>query len=71
MYNVPDQYFNNEDPSIRIANILNWLNSNVNSFPKFVCQNNQIYLFGSTQEQWNEKDARNFILELNKFWNEC
>lgn len=71
LYNVPDQYFNNEDPSIRIANILNWLNSNVNSFPKFVCQNNQIYLFGSTQEQWNEKDARNFILELNKFWNEC
>lgn len=71
LYNVPDRYFNIENSSISVANILNWLISNVDSFPMFVCQNNQINLFGSTQEQWNEEDARNFIFEVNKFWDEC
>lgn len=70
LYNVPDRYFDIEDSSIRVANILKWLISNIDSFSMFVCQNNQINLFGSAQEQWNEEDAREFIFEVKKFWNE-
>ncbi|HHW6793263.1 TPA: nucleotidyltransferase domain-containing protein [Staphylococcus aureus] len=70
LYNVPDRYFDIEDSSIRVANILEWLISNINSFSMFVCQNNQINLFGPAQEQWNEEDAREFIFEVKKFWNE-
>lgn len=70
LYNVPDRYFDIEDSSIRVANILKWLISNIDYFSMFVCQNNQINLFGPAQEQWNEEDACEFIFEVKKFWNE-
>lgn len=70
LYNVPDRYFCIDNASNRVADILNWLTKNQDSFSTFICQNEQMNLFGSSQEQWNEEDADKFIFEINKFWNE-
>ncbi len=70
LYNVPDNYFNNSDVANRVYNILKWLGDNRNSLSEFVCQNEQIYLFGPSQEQWNETDAKNFIDQVINLWNE-
>ncbi|GEQ09397.1 nucleotidyltransferase [Staphylococcus haemolyticus] len=70
LYNVPDRYFCIDNASNRVADILNWLTKNQDSFSTFICQNEQMNLFASSQEQWNEEDADKFIFEINKFWNE-
>lgn len=69
LYNVPNNYFTLQNTSERVYNILKWLNNNKNYFPTFLCQNEQVYLFGSSQEQWNQADAENFISEVIRFWN--
>jgi len=61
MYNVPDYLFNEKDVQNRILGILKWLNENIDSLSNFVCQNNQNYLFGHSQEQWEESNAKLFI----------
>ena len=70
LYNVPDECFNTINLSTRVYNVLKWLHDNKESFPQFLCQNEQIMLFGCSQEQWNEKDARTFLSETIKLWNE-
>ncbi|PPJ72921.1 nucleotidyltransferase, partial [Staphylococcus haemolyticus] len=65
-----DRYFCIDNASNRVADILNWLTKNQDSFSTFICQNEQMNLFASSQEQWNEEDADKFIFEINKFWNE-
>ena len=55
---------------IELRDILNWLTKNQDSFSTFICQHEQMNLFASSQEQWNEEDADKFIFEINKFWNE-
>lgn len=70
LYNVPDEKYMNYDISKRIYNILKWLYDNQNSLNKFNCQNEQIELFGESQEQWNELDAKKFISSVIKLWNE-
>lgn len=39
------------------------------SFEKFVCQNEQAWLFGGTPEQWSELNARRYIQALVQLWN--
>ncbi|MEB8265390.1 nucleotidyltransferase domain-containing protein [Mammaliicoccus sciuri] len=70
LYNVPDEKYMNYDISTRIYNILKWLYDNKNSLNKFKCQNEQIELFGDSQEQWNELEAKKFISSVINLWNE-
>lgn len=70
LYNVPDECFDNIKLSTRVYSVLKWLQDNKISFPQFSCQNEQIMLFGCGQEQWNEKDARTFLSQTIKLWNE-
>lgn len=70
LYNVPDEYFENINLSTRVYDIMKWLQDNNGSFSRFLCQNEQIKLFGESQEQWNEKDALTFLTQTIKLWNE-
>lgn len=70
LYNVPDSTYNESNVSTRVYNVLKWLKDNSNSMSQFICQNEQIYLFGYSPEQWNEEDARIYINQVIKLWNE-
>ncbi|MGN7484987.1 nucleotidyltransferase domain-containing protein [Priestia megaterium] len=70
LYNVPDELFDNSEIANRVYDILKWLGDNRYSLSEFICQNEQIYLFGSSQEQWNEVDAQKFINQIIILWNE-
>ncbi|MEX3620628.1 nucleotidyltransferase [Paenibacillus glucanolyticus] len=67
LYNVSNTSFRSTyNPSM--FEILNWLNQA--DFQKFVCQNEQTMLFGSTPEQWNIEDAGAFLRAMIKLWND-
>lgn len=70
LYNLPDDCYDVSDVSKRVYNVLKWLHDNIQSLSHFVCQNEQIPLFGSSPEQWNEEDARTFITKSITLWNE-
>lgn len=70
LYNIPDVIFNEVNVETRVFNSLKWLEDNRRSMSNFVCQNEQVYLIGFSQEQWNEVDAKNFINEIITLWNE-
>lgn len=66
LYNVPSSKFgtNYQDT---FCNVVNWLNEvNLNNF---VCQNEQLKLFGLTQEQWDTNQAKAFIKNVISLWN--
>ncbi|WP_415273328.1 nucleotidyltransferase [Bacillus siamensis] len=69
LYNVPDVKFMVSDSSNRVYEILVWLSENKNALMNFVCQNEQVSLFGTSPEQWNETDARKFINQVINLWN--
>lgn len=69
IYNVPNDKFTIDNFSLTVLEILVWLNENKVNLSSFVCQNEMLPLFGTTPEQWNEKDARKFLSELISFWN--
>ncbi|MGE7828507.1 nucleotidyltransferase domain-containing protein [Paenibacillus sp. NPDC093718] len=67
LYNVSNTSFRSTyNPSM--FEILNWLHQA--DFQKFVCQNEQTMLFGSTPEQWNIEDAGAFLRSMIKLWND-
>lgn len=70
LYNVPDNLFNEIYLEKRVFNILKWVGDNRHSLSELICQNEQLMLFGYSQEQWNEDDARKFINQVINFWNE-
>lgn len=70
LYNVPDEHFNESSVETRVYNILKWLSDNMYLMSDFLCQNKQIKLFGHSEEQWNEADARTYINEVINLWNE-
>ncbi|GAF21002.1 hypothetical protein JCM19047_669 [Bacillus sp. JCM 19047] len=70
LYNVPDECFDNSNLSTRVYSVIKWLQDNNESFSQFSCQNEQINLFGPSQEQWNEEDAHSFLTQTIKLWNE-
>ena len=66
LYNVPDIKFTSNHQNT-FCNVLNWLlEANMNGF---VCQNEQLYLFGNTPEQWSSSDAQHFLNTLVSLWN--
>lgn len=69
LYNVPDSCFIGTFQE-RYLKILVWLHSQFlnNEAQNFVCQNEQIQLFGSDSVQWNENDAWTLIRKLSDLW---
>lgn len=66
LYNVPNSKFGTSYQDT-FCNVVNWLNE-IN-LDNFICQNGQLILFGSTQEQWNTNQAKAFIKNLISLWN--
>lgn len=67
IYNAPDGNFGNSYQDT-FCNIVNWINdANLNDF---ICQNEQIDLFGPTPEQWSIDEAESFIEKLISLWND-
>jgi len=66
LYNIPNSNFGTSYGDT-FCNIVNWLNEN--SLDNFVCQNGQLNLFGTSQEQWSTSEAKSFINNLISLWN--
>lgn len=71
LYNLPNSCFNKTTHQARTISVLEELGAATrdNTLSKFVCQNYQRYLFGPSDQQWNETDCRLFIKHLIDFWN--
>lgn len=68
LFNAPANHFvdNSFDT---FYNILNWLHETTD-WSKFVCQNWEYYLFGSSNVQWSLTDAKTFKTAVVALWNE-
>jgi len=65
LYNVPNIKFEGTYQE-KFRNIVNWLSkANLGSF---VCQNEQLDLFGNSPEQWSVDNAKKLIENLIKLW---
>lgn len=69
LYNVPDENFKNSYKEI-FLNLILWLGNCFQNdrYQKFLCQNEQLYLFGNTPEQWSSINALKLIISLFKLW---
>jgi hypothetical protein len=65
LYNVPDDLFLS-DRQKTFLDILTWLDNT--EMGHFVCQNEQIDLFGDTPEQWSRGNAHELIQSLLNLW---
>jgi len=65
LYNVPNDKFSSNFQST-FCNVINWLLEA--NFSQFVCQNEQLPLFGNSPEQWSEDKARRFLQAMGKLW---
>jgi predicted nucleotidyltransferase len=65
LYNVPKDKFSSNLQST-FCNVINWLWEA--DFSQFVCQNEQLPLFGNTPEQWSEDKARRFLEAMVNLW---
>ena len=66
LYNVPDEKFTSNCQNT-FCNVVNWLlETNMSSF---VCQNEQVYLFGNTPEQWSSSNALSLLQAYVDLWN--
>jgi hypothetical protein len=67
LYNVPDDKFG---PNLQstFLKVMAWLRKA--DFGRFVCQNEQLPLFGSSPEQWSEDRAYRFLEAMVKLWND-
>jgi hypothetical protein len=65
LYNVPDRLFDN-NLQTSYNNIVMHIFQDINE--SYVCQNEQVYLFGDTPEQWSITDAIALVGSFNKLW---
>jgi len=66
LYNVPDNMFGGSFQNT-FYNVVDWF-SRAN-LGQFVCQNEQMCLFGNSPEQWSEDKTRQFIRAMINLWN--
>jgi len=66
LYNVPADRFA-ADNQTDFCNVVNWLAGA--SLSSFLCQNEQVLLFGNMSEQWTETKARALQDALVNLWN--
>jgi len=69
LYNVPDENFGSSYQETFLS-VIEWL---VNSFSNgryqnFLCQNEQLFLFGDTPEQWLVNNAVELFITLTELW---
>ena len=70
LYNVPDGEYE-EDLRQTYCNLVNWLSTVTDSeLAVFVCQNEQLPLFGVGPEQWSTWQARPLINGWVGLWND-
>ncbi|WP_148288020.1 nucleotidyltransferase domain-containing protein [Prochlorothrix hollandica] len=69
-YNVPDEKFKPSLQSTYQETVL-WLHQQFQSgvAKKFICQNEQLYLFGNKADHWNFYSAKCFVNQLVNLWN--
>jgi hypothetical protein len=65
LYNVPDRLFTS-NLQISYTSIVSHILQNINQ--SYVCQNERVYLFGNTPEQWSMIDAIVLVSEFSKLW---
>jgi hypothetical protein len=65
LYNVPDDKFGTNFQSTFLQ-VITWLPKA--DFSRFVCQNEQLPLFGSSPEQWSENRAYRFLEAMMGLW---
>jgi hypothetical protein len=72
LYNVPDIKFKQASYLNLTHKVLEFLAeiSNKKDLSNFVCQSRQLYLFGTSDQQWNTTDCEIFISSLIDFYNE-
>ena len=68
LYNVPDSKLGSSWRET-YANIVNWLSKEA-SLDSFVCQNEQLKLFGNSDQQWDSTSARTLIDAYIDLWND-
>jgi hypothetical protein len=66
IYNVPDEKFGSNYQGT-FCDVVNWLAKA--DFDDFVCQNEQLLLFGDTPEQWSIDNAKRLMQELIELCN--
>lgn len=69
LYNVPDEKFGNKYERTFLS-VINWITESFsnNQYQNFLCQNEQLQLFGSTPEQWSKNNAIKFLIKLIDLW---
>lgn len=70
IYNANDSCFKESSCQSRVYRVLKQLTDDLknNSINEYVCQNQQIKLFGTTNQQWNVNDAKLFLAAILKLW---
>jgi hypothetical protein len=70
MYNILYSNYIRATYSDTIVSILNSLNNFQDAeLKKLICQNEQRYLFGASDQQWDLNNCKTFISQLIEFWN--
>jgi len=69
LYNVPNDKFD-RSYQITFLGVLTWIMDSLlaNQCENYLCQNEQLPLFGNTPEQWSKHDALIFLTKLSEFW---
>jgi len=71
LYNLQNSVFQNSTNYSRILAILKTLYDYTDTeLERLICQNGQRYLFGSSDQQWNLANFKQFRNQLIGFWNE-
>ena len=72
VYNVPSSVFRQISYQNRLLGILRYFVDIVKNdgLSELMCQNNMIELFGGSDQQWDEDDAKQFITALVNYWNQ-
>jgi hypothetical protein len=65
LYNVPNFKFTSNCQET-FCDVVNWLDDS--NLDNFICQNEQLNLFGNTPEQWNKLLTIDFIKKLIALW---
>lgn len=72
LYNIPNERYRLKNYQNIIVSILSYLHENREAgfINDFVSQDEQMYLFGDTDQQWNRRYFNAFLSSLIQFWND-
>lgn len=69
LYNVPDEHLGSNFQKT-FLNVINWIANSFSSgqYQEFLCQNEQLPLFGNTPEQWSANSVIELLKKLIELW---